>query len=153
MKYCTYISHHPSGMYYLGKGITANIQANKYKGSGVRFNVVLRNPTYAWDTWTTEVLQTFNTEDEAYAAEELLVTEERLMDPFCMNMTLGGRKGAYRTHSTLLRKMKSEEKKVKTTEDKLKKATRKAQEREKQRKRELKAKAELKALRSKLEGK
>lgn len=153
MKYCTYISKHPSGMYYIGKGITANILANKYKGSGVRFNVALRNPTYAWDTWTTEVLQTFETEDEAYAAEAELVTNEQLMDPFCMNMTLGGRKGAYKTHSTLLRQMKSAEKKTKAQEEKLKKATRLSKEREAQRERDLKAKQKLKELKMKLEGK
>lgn len=153
MKYCTYISSHPSGMYYIGKGITANILANKYKGSGVRFNVALRNPTYAWDTWTTEVLQTFETEDEAYAAEAELVTNEQLMDPFCMNMTLGGRKGAHRNHSTLLRQMKSAEKKVRTTEQKLAKAARAAKQREKQRQKELQAKHNIKELKKKLEEK
>lgn len=153
MKYCTYISSHPSGMYYIGKGITANVQANKYKGSGVRFNVTLRNPAYAWDTWTTEVLNTFETEDEAYAAEALLVTEEQLMDPFCMNMTLGGRKGAYKTHSTLLRQLKSAEKKVKTQEQKLAKAARVAKQREKQRQRDMQAKFKVKELKKKLEEK
>lgn len=33
--FCTYISRHPSGWFYAGKGNTASVLAGRYKGSGV----------------------------------------------------------------------------------------------------------------------
>jgi hypothetical protein len=66
---------------------------------------------YESHTWATVVLETFDTEDEAYAAEELLVTHESLANPFCMNMMQGGRRGKFRTPSTLLRRYRMAAKK------------------------------------------
>jgi hypothetical protein len=108
--WCTYRTSHPSGHFYHGKGKTALVSGGKYKGSGVRFNLAIRWNGYEWDTWETVVLEMFDTEDEAYIAEEKLVTHESLANPYCMNMMQGGRRGKYKTPSSLLRRYKSEAK-------------------------------------------
>lgn len=131
MKYCTYISKHPSGFWYAGKGITEKVQAGLYKGSGVKFNLALTVPEFEWNTWTTTVLNTFATEEEAYAAEELLVPFEVLRDPRCLNMVSGGRRGKYKNHSTLLKTIRSAEKKEKTALARIKAAEKKSKERAK----------------------
>lgn len=102
--WCIYRTDHPSGHFYQGKGRTALVLAGKYQGSGVRFNLALMWPGYEASTWSTKVLETFDTEEEAYAAEERLVAHESLANPFCLNMMCGGRKGKYKTPSTLLRR-------------------------------------------------
>ncbi len=88
------------------------------------------------------VLATFDTEDEAYLAEEVLVTHESLANPFCLNMMQGGRKGKYKTPSTLLRRYRMEAKRARAAALKL---------RRKEREAELKAKAaaKLKAAKAK----
>ena len=73
MKYCTYRTTHPRGFYYIGKGITEKVSKGKYKGSGTRFNLALSWPSFEWDTWTTVVLEEFETEEEALNAEAILV--------------------------------------------------------------------------------
>ena len=105
LKYCTYRTTHKSGLYYSGKGITAKVVDGSYKGSGVAFKLSLELPTYAWDTWTTELLATFATQAEAYDAEAILVPHTALYDPMCLNQTAGGQKGTYATRGTLYRKL------------------------------------------------
>ena len=140
--WCVYSTNHPSGLVYQGKGKTALVLAGKYTGSGVRYNLALTLPEYAPGTWTTTVLATFDTEDEAYEAEEKLVTYESLADPFRLNMMQGGRKGKYKTPSTLLKKYRAEAKRGRALSVKLKRQEKAA---------EMKAKvaAQLKAAKQK----
>lgn len=144
LPWCTYRSSHPSGCTYEGKGKTINVLAGKYKGSGVKFNLSLTYPGYEWDTWTTEVLATFATEDEAYAAEAILVPVEKLANPLCLNMMAGGGGAArYKTHARLLKSIRTAEKKTRTIEEKMKKATRVAEQRKKQREKDQRLRAAL----------
>lgn len=109
--WCTYRTTHPSGLLYEGKGQTARVLSGAYKGSGIRFRLALTLPTYEEHTWTTIILEDFDTEEEAYLAEEKLVTLESLADPLRLNMHQGGTKGKYQTHGRLLKKMAQEKKK------------------------------------------
>jgi hypothetical protein len=68
---------------------------------------MLFSPEFARNTWTTTILGTYATEDEAYLAEEALVPLSSLMDPFVLNDTEGGRKGKFRTRNTLMKSVKS----------------------------------------------
>jgi hypothetical protein len=107
LEWCCYKTTHPTGLYYTGKAKTANVLNGTYKGSGIAFKLSLQLPDYAWDTWTTVLLQTFATETEAYDCEELLVPHEALYDPMCLNQMCGGLKGKYKTRGTLLKKLNS----------------------------------------------
>jgi hypothetical protein len=103
LPWCVYRTVHASGLYYEGKGKTEKVLSGEYKGSGIRFKLALEMPEYAWDTWTATVLETFATEAEAYDREAEIVTHASLMDPLRLNMTAGGQKGKFKTHSTLYR--------------------------------------------------
>lgn len=141
-KYCTYRSTHSSGFFYEGKGVTEKVRTGKYKGSGVKFNLALTWPGFGWDTWTTVILETFDTEEAAYAAEEKLVPVESLANPFRLNMVAGGQRGKYKNHSQLLKSIRSAEKKEKTALARIKAAQKKSEQRAKT----LRLKQQLKAL-------
>lgn len=113
LKWCTYISEHPNKFFYIGKGITKNVRNGTYKGSGTRFKLALQHPGFEFHTWSTTILSTFHYEDEAYEAEAKLVPIELLADPYCMNGTAGGRKGAYATPSRLLKSRNTKERQEK----------------------------------------
>lgn len=107
LKWCTYRSTHPTGLFYEGKGQTAKVAAGEYKGSGIRFKLSLELPAYAWDTWQTVILDTYETEEAAYEAEAALVPIESLSDPMRLNMTAGGSRGKYLTHGQLYKRITS----------------------------------------------
>ena len=110
-KYCTYETVHPTGFVYRGKGMTAKVHKGTYLGSGVRFNLILLfSPEFARNTWVTTILATFDSEDDAYDAEALLVPLESLKNPFVLNDTEGGRKGKFRTRNTLMKSVKASSK-------------------------------------------
>lgn len=106
-EFCTYRTIHQSGFFYYGKAKTDKVLSGKYKGSGIRWKLALLNPGFEFETWTTTIDQTFNTEDEAYEAEEKLVPIEILKNPYCLNMHAGGRRGRYATPSKLLKDQNS----------------------------------------------
>ena len=108
LPYCLYRTSHPSGFRYEGKGITAKVRSGAYRGSGVRFKLALTLPAFSKETWTTQILATYESEEEAFAAEAALVTLESLADPFSLNLHVGGSNGKYQTHGKLLRKMGQE---------------------------------------------
>ena len=112
LPWCTYRSTHPSGVYYEGKAQTDKVVDGSYKGSGIRFRLSLELPTYAWDTWSTVILETFATEEEAYASEEVLVPIESLADPLRLNMVAGGRRGKYLTHGALYKRINSKKRAI-----------------------------------------
>lgn len=149
-KYCTYKSSHPSGFFYLGKGITSKVEGGTYKGSGVRFKLSLTFPGFHWDSWTTVVLDTFDTEEQAYEAEAALVPASLLANPFCLNMTAGGRKGKYKNASSLLRTITAAEKAQAKAARLAARKERLAKVKEKTASRLAKAQATSRALRAKL---
>lgn len=91
MTYCVYETTHPSGFRYIGKS-QVHLIANGYMGSGVRLNCAFLWPGYERHTWTTTILHTYETEDEAYAKEAELCPLELLANPWILNDTVGGRK-------------------------------------------------------------
>jgi hypothetical protein len=122
-KYAIYITKHPTGLFYKGKGITANILAGKYKGSGIRLNLSFYLPEYAWETWTTTVVASFDDEEEAYDAEAEYLPAASLFNPLCLNMKAGGRPAW--THGgsgagALLKKTRAGEKRAREQKRKLK---------------------------------
>lgn len=106
-KWCTYRSSHQSSFFYEGKGQTAKVNDGSYKGSGIKFHLSLTTDEFAWDTWTTVILETFTTEQEAYDAEALLVSIQSLANPWRLNMTAGGSKGKYMGHGALYKRINS----------------------------------------------
>ena len=101
-KWCIYLSIHPLGFYYYGKGITKNVMAGLYKGSGTK--LVAAWEWYPKDEWYATVLETFPAEPlnenkkdpgelKAYQRERELISFDMLCDPFCMNDVPGGKGG------------------------------------------------------------
>lgn len=105
LPYCVYETRHPSGFYYRGKGLTAKVVSGAYQGSGVRFKLALTLLPFNKSTWSSIVLATFISEDEAFIYESELVTLESLADPYSLNMHVGGAFGKYQTHGKLLQKI------------------------------------------------
>lgn len=140
--YCTYITQHETGFSYIGKGRTSAVVSGAYKGSGVAFKAALKHPKFGWDTWTTHVIDEFDSEDEAYAAEAVLVTIEALRNPFLLNSQAGGRSGRNQNRSTLVRRDKAAER-----------SSARAEAAQKRKARELVAKEKLKSLRQQLRSK
>jgi len=125
-KWCTYRSEHGSGFFYQGKGLTEKVSKGQYRGSGVRFKLASQNhPEFAENTWVTWIIDTYATEAEAFAAEELLVPIESLSNPFCLNMQAGGLKGRGRDAGALYRSINSKKRaesrkaKAQKTKDKI----------------------------------
>ena len=106
-KWCTYETRFSNGFYYLGKGMTDRVNKGTYTGSGIRYRLALLHWQDSLNlgelTVTTRTLNTYATEAEAYAAEELLIPIQLLADPYCLNMHSGGLKGKYQTPGRLLR--------------------------------------------------
>jgi len=88
--HCVYITRHPTGLYYIGKGQPDKIIFKGYRGSGNKLNLRMGQPGYEIDTWSIKILATFDTESEAYRAEAKLVDLERLLDTNCLNDKIGG---------------------------------------------------------------
>ena len=107
LPYCTYRTTHSSGLYYSGKAKTSKVLDGTYKGSGIAFKLSLELEAYAWNTWETQVLQTFSVEQDAYDAESLLVPHTALYDPLCLNQMAGGLGAKYQTRGSLYKKLQS----------------------------------------------
>ena len=107
LPYCTYISRHPSGFEYRGKGRTKLVLDGKYIGSGTRFKLTCKYPGFEPETWTATIVATFLTSNDAYIAEADLIKIEDLLCPFLINDCAGGRKGAYQTRHTLMKNFTS----------------------------------------------
>lgn len=138
--WCTYRTTHITGMYqYEGKGKTANVMSGKYKGSGKHFQAALKHPDFHWTMWYTKLLESFDTEDQAFEAEAALVTLEKLRHPGCLNEVVGGRSGRHQNRSLIVKRDKAEERRERQD---IVKAKRKV--------REENQKAKLAALRQKL---
>lgn len=75
-------------MYYLGKGITNKVLNGSYKGSGKILIDAFKK--YPKQEWISDIILQGFTEEEAYAKEKEIVTEDLLKDPMCLNIRLGG---------------------------------------------------------------
>ncbi|WP_407304254.1 hypothetical protein [Acinetobacter sp.] len=114
LPYCIYISRHPSGWFYAGKGGTEAVLAGKYKGSGVLIcNIFKKYPSPEWDT---KILGMYQDEETAYAEEALLVTEEFVAQEKCANLDTGGRHS--KRHESTKRKISEGMKIARASEDK-----------------------------------
>ena len=74
--------------YYIG---VSNGNNKWYKGSGTALKNAIKK--YGAKNFTTEIIETFETEEEAFARENHVVTEELVNDRNCYNMKIGGRGG------------------------------------------------------------
>lgn len=77
-----------NGKYYFGVHRTNNIN-DGYMGSGVAINRALRK--YGVSNFRKEILKYFDTENEMYNYEEMIVDEREINNEQCYNMILGGR--------------------------------------------------------------
>ncbi len=96
-EFCTYITYHPSGKFYLGKGITRNVLSGKYTGSGIALTHARKK--YPKEEWTTSIIETFSSEDDAYLHEAFIV-KMHFGEAGCLNLQgggLGGRKASQET--------------------------------------------------------
>lgn len=124
-KWCVYLSVHPIGFYYYGKGITKNVVSGAYKGSGTSLRA-----SWVWypkDEWTAHPIETFseqpldeNSKDPgeilAYAREKEIINFDMLCDPFCMNDVPGG-KGGYTWGQVSSRAVEKRKKSIATSWD------------------------------------
>jgi len=74
--------------YYIG---VSNGNNKWYKGSGTALKKAIKK--YGVGNFLTEILEKFETEQEAFAREEQIVTEELVNDHNCYNIKLGGKGG------------------------------------------------------------
>lgn len=92
LKHCVYITTHPIlGKFYIGKGITKRVITGDYKGSGR----ILRDyfKKYNKREWNSTIIYTCDDEKTAYRLEEILVSDELLLDENCLNACVGGKGG------------------------------------------------------------
>lgn len=88
LPYCTYVTYHPIGKFYVGKGVTASVAAGKYRGSGKALQDAFKK--YPKDQWTTDIVSLHEDEQAAYDQEAVWVDADLLADPDCLNLVLGG---------------------------------------------------------------
>lgn len=96
-KFCTYITYHPSGKFYLGKGKTEDVLCGQYVGSGRALKCAIKK--YPKCQWVTAVIEVFVDELDAYRHEAQLVADH-LGSLGCLNLQgggLGGRKASPET--------------------------------------------------------
>ena len=77
-----------NGKFYIG---VSNGNNKSYKGSGTALKDAIKK--YGSENFITEVLETFETEEEAFSKERQVVTEELVSNPNCYNMKVGGKGG------------------------------------------------------------
>ena len=99
--YAVYHTSHPTGFFYVGKGQTDLILKGEYLGSGAKLKAAFNNPAYSRDSWNVKIIQTYQNEADAYAAERRLITRELLANPYCLNLAAGGEDG--RALSTMIK--------------------------------------------------
>lgn len=86
------------GFYYLGKHSTKKLN-DGYCGSGKIINKYFKKyHKIKGKTYLKEILCFYDTEEEAYEAETLLIGDKWKTDPLCLNMVPGG-KGYFTGHN------------------------------------------------------
>ena len=84
------ITNRVNGKYYIGVHST-DVLDDGYLGSGNRIKAAVKK--YGAENFERTIVEFFNTVEEAYAHERLLVTETVLNDPHCYNLRAGGHGG------------------------------------------------------------
>lgn len=79
-----------TGNYYIGCH-TAKKLDNKYLGSGIRLKYSIKK--YGVCNFIKEILLICKDKKEKFYYERLIITEELLRDPLCLNLCIGGRGG------------------------------------------------------------
>lgn len=79
-----------TGRYYYGMHSTSSID-DGYLGSGKRLWLSIRK--YGEENHSREILEMFDTRESLIAGEKMLITDEILKDPMCMNLMKGGKGG------------------------------------------------------------
>lgn len=103
-----------NGKYYGGAHSTDDLN-DDYMGSGTRLKAAIQK--YGIEKFEKKIIQYFNTEDEMYAYEAEMVTQEWVDDPMCYNLKLGGENsgGMYgKRHTEESKKKNSESHKGRT---------------------------------------
>lgn len=75
---------------YIGCGICSNGTALSLKRKGVKSAFIDSVIKYGYDNFKREILQEFNSIQEAYIYEEKLVTKEVISTKDCLNIKIGG---------------------------------------------------------------
>lgn len=78
-----------NGKYYVG---VSNGNNKWYKGSGTALKNAIKK--YGAEKFITEIIETFNTEQEAFCREKQVVNEDMISDHNCYNIKVGGKGGA-----------------------------------------------------------
>jgi hypothetical protein len=78
------------GAYYIGIHSTSNLD-DDYFGSGTRLSASVKKHGKSYHT--KEILEWFETREEAEQRESALVTEDTIKDPQCLNLVPGGKRG------------------------------------------------------------
>lgn len=76
-----------NGKYYVGCHCTFKLD-DGYLGSGMRIQRAIKK--YGRENFTLEIIQFFDTREDALAKEKELITLDLLKDPMCMNIQPGG---------------------------------------------------------------
>lgn len=81
-----------NGKYYYGVHYNnPNYKYDYYLGSGTSLHRAIKK--YGRTAFVREILEKFETQEEAYKREEEVVTAELVVDPMCYNEKIGGRGG------------------------------------------------------------
>lgn len=113
-EHCVYITRHPHGYIYAGKGKTQNVSRGTYKGSGIRLTQMFLKEGFEFDTWRTDIIKTFKNPEAAFSYERTLVAMLRA-NPNTLNIAEGGLGGSGMTgkrHSEETKKLMSASAKV-----------------------------------------
>ncbi len=76
-----------TGKYYFGMHSTTNLD-DRYLGSGLKLKASVKK--YGRENFTNEILEYYETRELLSSAEKILITEETLKDPLCMNLCCAG---------------------------------------------------------------
>ena len=81
------ITNNINGKFYYGIHNTSNLNDN-YMGSGIAIKKA--EEKYGIDNFSKDILQYFDTSDDAFRYEHDFITESVIQDPSCYNMKIGG---------------------------------------------------------------
>jgi hypothetical protein len=96
--FCTYVTYHATGKFYVGKGVTADVLSGKYRGSGTILVDYFKK--YPKNEWITDIASLHEDEQAAYNQEARWIDEALIKDPDCLNINLGGKGGCRRKQSS-----------------------------------------------------
>lgn len=90
--HCVYLTRHPEGLIYVGKGKTVAVANGNYKGSGILLNRLFEHDGYEYETWATSIVRTFDAAPDAFDYERQLIAMTRA-NLGSLNLAEGGAGG------------------------------------------------------------